>query len=33
MDILTNLMNGFSVALQPYYLFLILVGGRLFYYQ
>ena len=29
MDILTNLMNGFSVALQPYYLFLILVGGIL----
>ncbi len=29
MDILTNLMNGFGVALQPYYLFLILVGGIL----
>ena len=29
MDILTNLMNGFGVALQPYHLFLILVGGIL----
>lgn len=29
MDIFTNLMDGFSVALQPYYLFLILVGGIL----
>jgi putative tricarboxylic transport membrane protein len=29
MDILSNLMDGFSVALQPYYLFLILVGGIL----
>jgi len=29
MDILSNLMDGFSIALQPYYLFLILVGGIL----
>ncbi|MEG3753589.1 tripartite tricarboxylate transporter permease [Psychromonas arctica] len=29
MDILNSLMDGFSVALQPYYLFLILVGGIL----
>ena len=29
MDILSSLMDGFSVALQPYYLFLILVGGIL----
>jgi len=29
MDILSSLMDGFSVALQPYHLFLILVGGIL----
>jgi putative tricarboxylic transport membrane protein len=29
MDILMHLMDGFSIALQPYYLFLILVGGIL----
>lgn len=29
MDILANLMNGFGIALQPYYLFLITAGGIL----